>query len=493
MPATWWTAATLVGAVLAAAALVAGCASTSGSVPSSRRMLEPAQLGIRSGDVTWSTTAWWTQWGDPQLDALIDKALANQPSLQTAQARLVQAQAAVDAANAARLPQVSGSVDMMDQRFTRNGLFPPPLGGGIFWNNDARVTASWEPDLFGRDRAAIASAIGQLRVAQADAQEARVLLAGNIASAYAGLARLIDQRDVATQALSQREQTSSLVRQRIDAGLDTSVEARQAEGFVAQTHVELESLDEGIARTRHALAELAGQGPDALDDLAPHIAQVKAMALPAGLPADLVGRRADLVAQRWRVEAAMKDVDVARTQFYPNINLTAFVGLSSLTLDNFLKAGSEEYGAGPALRLPIFEGGRLRANLSAKNAAVDAAIDGYNAALLRALREVADEVSTLGSIERQQQSQDQASRAAESAYQLATERYRAGLGNYLVVLTAETNVLAQRHAATDLKSRHLVAEAALARALGGGFEPDAGSRPPAVATLTQSSSPAAQR
>jgi NodT family efflux transporter outer membrane factor (OMF) lipoprotein len=472
LPPTLWTAATMVGAVLATAALLVGCASTAGVAPSTQHLLAPARAGANAVDTAWPRTDWWSAWGDPQLSGLIDQAIAQQPSLQTVQARLVQAQAAVDAAGAARSPQVNGSLDMTDQRFSKNGMVPPPLGGSIEWNNSAQIGVSWELDLFGRQRAAIDAAIGQWRAAQADAQAARVLLAGNVASAYVNLARLVDARDISRRALDQRTQTMSLVRQRIDAGLDTNVELRQAEGLIAQTRVEAEALEEQIARTRHALSELTGQGPNALNDLTPRLAAVKDMPLPAGLPADLLGRRADLVAQRWRVEAALKDVDVARTQFYPNVNLAAFVGLSSIGLDNFVKSGSETYGAGPAVRLPIFDGGRLRANLAARNAGVDVAIDGYNAALLRALREVADEVSTLQSLERQQHSQTQALDSAESAFDLAVQRYKAGLGNFLVVLTAETNVLAQRRASADLKARHLSAEAALARALGGGYQVD---------------------
>ena len=348
------TAATMFGAVLATAAMVAGCASPRGATPQSHQLMSTAQAGAAASQTPWPANDWWTAWNDPQLNAVIDKALANQPSLQTVQARLVQAQAAVDAAGAARLPQVNGSLDMSDQRFTKNGAVPPPLAGSIRWNNTAQIGASWELDLFGRQRAGIASAIGQLRAAQAEGQAARVLLAGNVASTYVNLARLVDARKVAEQALGQREQTFSLVRQRIGAGLDTNVELRQAEGFIAQTRVELEVIDEQIARTRHALAELTGQGPNALDTLTPALAAVRAVPLPQGLPADLIGRRADLVAQRWRVEAATKDVDVARAQFYPNVNLVAFAGLSSIGLDKFLKSGSETYGIGPAVRLPIF-------------------------------------------------------------------------------------------------------------------------------------------
>lgn len=456
--------------VLAAAALLAACASTNGVTAQSQKLMSTKQAGATASQTPWPVSDWWKAWGDPQLNDVIDKALVDQPSLQTVQARVVQAQAAADAAGAARAPQVSGSLDMTSQRFTKNGMVPPPLAGSVKWNNTAQIGATWELDLFGRQRAGIASAIGQLRAAQAEAQAARVLLAGNVASTYVNLARLVDARKVMQQALSQRDQTFSLVRQRIDAGLDTKVELSQAQGLIAQTMVELETIDESIARTRHALAELTGQNPNALDGLTPQLATVKATPLPQGLPADLIGRRADLVAQRWRVEAASKDVDVARAQFYPNVNLVAFAGLSSIGLDTFLKSGSGTYGLGPAVRLPIFEGGRLRANLSARNAEVDAAINGYNAALLRALREVADEVSTLKSLERQQRSQGDALKSAEVAFDLAMQRYHNGLGNFLIVLTAENNVLAQRRVSSELKARHLSAEAALARALGGGYQ-----------------------
>lgn len=467
------TVSTMLGAVLATAALLAGCASTNGVTAQLQKLMSTKQAGATGSQTPWPASDWWKAWGDPQLNDVIDKALANQPNLQIVQARVAQARAAADAAGAARAPQVNASLDMTSQRFTKNGLVPPPLAGSVKWNNNAQIGASWELDLFGRQRADIASAIGQWRAAQAEGQAARVLLASNVASTYVNLARLVDARKVVEQALGQRDQTVSLVRQRIDAGLDTNVELSQAEGVIAQTMVELETIDESIARTRHALAELTGQNPNALDWLTPQLAAVKATPLPQGLPADLIGRRADLVAQRWRVEAASKEVDVARAQFYPNVNLLAFAGLSSIGLDTFLKSGSGTYGIGPAVRLPIFDGGRLRANLSSKNAEVDVAINGYNAALLRALREVADEVSTLKSLERQQRSQDDALKSAESAFSLSLQRYRKGLGNYLIVLTAETNVLAQRRAASELKARHLSAEVALARALGGGYQEEA--------------------
>jgi outer membrane protein TolC len=162
----------------------------------------------------------------------------------------------------------------------------------------------------------------------------------------------------------------------------------------------------------------------------------------------------------------------AKASFYPNINLSAFVGLASIGLNNLVKASSEQYGIGPALTLPIFDGGRLRANLRGKNADLDAAIESYNGAVIDAVHDVADQLSSLSSVDRQQAEQSRAQAAAESAYDLATQRYKAGLGTYLTVLNAEAVVLNQRRQAADLKARALDAQIALIRALGGGYAGD---------------------
>jgi NodT family efflux transporter outer membrane factor (OMF) lipoprotein len=482
-PLTTTTRAAL--ALLAASAVfLAGCASTNGIKPT-HALADASTFGASTGSTIWPAANWWKEYGDANLDRLIDQAIAGQPTLKTVQARLQLAQASSDAANAARYPRVDGSLDMTDQRISENGIFPPPLAGSTVWINQAQVTASWDLDLFGRQRAALDSSIGQVRAAEADIQAARVQLASNVALAYFNLAGLIEAREVAIQSQQQREQVLAITRQRIAGGLDTVVDLRQAEGLVAQSRVEIEALGESIGRARHALAELTGQNPQALDTFSPTLAAARAHPLPQALPADLLGRRADLVAQRWRVEAALRNVDVARAEFYPNVNLTAFIGLSSLGLDRFLDLGSRIYGAGPAVRLPIFDAGQLRANLSARSADVDVAVEGYNGALLHALREVADELTSLQSIERQRRAQEDVTFAADAAFDLARQRYEAGLGNFLVVLTAQTNVLTQRRAATDLKARQLAGEVALNRALGGGYEIEPGATPAPIKSASR--------
>ncbi|HEX6017384.1 MAG TPA: efflux transporter outer membrane subunit [Burkholderiaceae bacterium] len=466
------TAGTVVIAVLASALLL-GCATPNAASPAPP-IVEASTLGAQSAATTWPTARWWSRYGDAALERVVDQALADQPSLHVVQTRVRAAEAAVRSADAARDPHGTLSADATFQRFNENGIYPPPLAGSTRWSADLRAGVDWELDLFGRQRAALDAAIGRWRAAQADAQAARVLLAANVATAYFDLARLIEAHAVSSQALQQREQVVEIVRLRMGAGLDTQVDLKQAEGLVAQSKVQVETLGEAIDRSRHALAELAGAGPHAFDTLAPALSPIVSFPVPASLPADLLGRRADLVAQRWRVQATARDSDVARAQFYPNVNLSAFVGLSSLGLNRLLDPASLLYGVGPALHLPLFQTDGLQANLDAHRAEADAAIEAYNGALQRALREVADEVSGLRSIERQQHAQRDATAAANAAYDLAVQRYRAGLGNFLVVLAAQTNVLAQRLADTDLKARHLSNEVALVRALGGGFDAEGG-------------------
>jgi NodT family efflux transporter outer membrane factor (OMF) lipoprotein len=452
---------------------LAGCASSTG-IASSEKLVAPASLGVSATTPAAPIAAdWWQGFGDSALNDLVARAVADSPTLRVAQARVARAEASAGVARAAEGPQLIGSLDLTRQRYTATGIYPPPLAGSIRNGGTLQLNGSWEIDLFGRNRAALDAAVGTQRAAEADAAAARILLAVNVARNYVQLARLLEQREVLQRALAQRDQVLALIRQRVSGGLDTTVELRQGEGALPETRTQIEATDEQIALVRHAIAALAALPPDACEGLSPRLAAVRAVPIPGVVPADLLGRRADIVAARWRVEAASRDVASARAQFYPNINLVAFVGLSSLGIDRLVRTGSEQYGIGPAIRLPIFDSGRLRANLSGKTADLDAAIDTYNGNVIDAVHDVADQISSARSIERQQREQADALASAESAYDVATQRYRAGLATYLTVLTAETNVLAQRRLSVDLRARWLDSQMLLVRALGGGYAAEA--------------------
>jgi NodT family efflux transporter outer membrane factor (OMF) lipoprotein len=467
-------AALAVALVSSAVLLLAGCAST-GGIEATARPLAAADAGLAPGDPMPAIAPdWWQAFGDADLDRVMQRALAGSPGLRLAQSRLARAQAGVDAADAAGRVQVNGSLEATRQRFTANGLYPPPLAGSMQSTGTLQAGASWELDFFGRHQAELQSALGLQRAAQAEAQAARVLLASNVARQYVQLARLVEQRDIAARALAQRDEILGLIRQRVRAGLDTRLELRQGEGALPETRQQIEALDEQITLARHALAALSAQPPEALAGLRPRLNTLQAVPLPAALPADLLARRADIGAASARIDAATHDVAGAKAQFYPNINLTAFAGLSSIGLDRLFKAGSEQYGVGPALHLPVFDAGRLRANLRGRTADLDAAVESYNSAVIDAVHDAADQIGSLQSVARQQAEQAQAQAAAEQAYDVAVQRYKAGLATYLSVLNAEGSVLAQRRLGADLAARALDTQVALIRALGGGYGPQPG-------------------
>jgi NodT family efflux transporter outer membrane factor (OMF) lipoprotein len=452
-----------------------GCATSAGVAPSSAQLVAPASVGLAANNpATPSVNAdWWHAFGDTTLNDVVERALAGGPSLKVAQARFARAQAAVANAQSADGFHVNAEADVNRERLSGTGIFPPPLGGAWYTIGNAQIGATYEFDFFGRNRAAIEASLGAQRAAQADLQAARIMLASNVARTYVQIGRLFEQRGVAERSLKQRDEILSLIRQRVQGGLDTTVELRQGEGSLPESRQQIEQIDEQIALARHSLAALTAQPPDTYDQLVVPLSTVQAVVVPASLPADLLGRRADISAARWRVEAATSDVKNAKASFYPNINLTAAAGLNAIGLGNLFKSNSAQYTVDPAITLPIFDGGRLRANLRGKNADLDAAIESYNGTVLDAVHDAADQLSSLGSIARQQTQQTSAQSAAESAYDLATQRYRAGLGTYLTVLNAEASVLTQRRLAADLKARAIDGQILLIRALGGGYQPEA--------------------
>jgi NodT family efflux transporter outer membrane factor (OMF) lipoprotein len=459
---TLLTAALLMGSL-------AGCADFSGITPQAQ-LREPASLGLASANAEAPMDVqWWRAFGDETLNQLQAQALQASPSLKLAQARIETAQAAAGLARAADGPQLSAQLSATRQRYTANGAIPPPLAGAIESSGTAQLAASWEFDFFGKNRAALQAALGSERAARADAQAARVLLSSQVAQSYFAWVGLLEQRSVASRTLAQREETRQLVQSRHAAGLDTALDLRQAQGSIPEARLQLELLDEQIALTRNALAALIGQPGQALSLNPPAQALIHPLVLQSTLTTNLLGQRADVAAARWRVQAAEQSVDSARAQFYPNINLTAFAGFSSIGLDQLLKSGSQQWGLGPALSLPLFDSGRLRANLGGKTAERDAAVESYNAAVINAVHEVADQLASSQAIARQQAEQGQAAQVAQEAYAAARQRYASGLFNALQVLNAETAVLAQRRQAADLGTRALQNQVALARALGGGF------------------------
>jgi NodT family efflux transporter outer membrane factor (OMF) lipoprotein len=464
------------GAVLAAL-LIAGCASMDG-LKTQARMNEPASLAAgqsladaKVSPAAWPQSDWWKRFNDAQLDRLMEEALAGSPTLRVAQARARKALSFAQSTGAALYPRVNGDANVTRERFPEHGLIPPPFAGEQETQARLQATLDFDLDLWGKNRAAYAAAVGLAKAADVDAYAARLALSVSIAQAYVELQRAYLQLDVAEKALAEREQIYKLTQERFDAGIDSRLAVKQAESALPATREQIAQLNEVIGLARNQLAALLGQGPDrGLAITRPAAAAFSQVELPSSLPAALIGRRPDIVAQRLRVEAAGKDIDVAKARFYPNVSLTAFAGLQSIGLSNFLEAGSRTLGVGPAVTLPIFDAGRLRGELAGSQADYDAAVERYNEALVNGLHEVADQLTSFRSLEEQGRQQAHAQATAQEAFDLALLRFREGVGNYLEVLTAESQLLAQQSLDADLRARRLSLTIRLVRALGGGFE-----------------------
>ena len=456
-------------AVAFSIAALAGCANfETRTPPVAMRSIE--SLGITPATLEWPRDEWWHRYADPQLDALMTEALAGNPSLTIARARLGRAIADAGVARAALLPQLSGNGTSTYQRFSENYIFPPPYAGS--WRTDNRLTLdfTYEIDFWNKNGAALDAALSQTQAASAQEQEARVIITASLAQAYFDLQRLFAQRDVSLAAITQREEVVRITQQRFGAGLDTRIEVKQAEGALATVRTELAQYNGAINAARNQIAALTGAGPDRGATLvARQNAGTGIAGRPAAIPLDLLAHRADVVASRWRVEASRHEIDVAKAMFYPNINIAAFVGLSSLGFSNLFLGASSIAGVGPAIHLPIFEGGRLNANLQGRDADADLAVGTYNQAVIDAVHDVADVLSAMDGLANVRVQQAVAREATTDAYNTAVVRYRAGLGNYLTVLTAQTSQLVQERLDADLHARTFELDVNLVRALGGGY------------------------
>jgi NodT family efflux transporter outer membrane factor (OMF) lipoprotein len=436
------------------------------------KITSASALQLQAINTTELSAKWWESLGDLQLNNLIATGLQSNPSLATAQQRVRRMQALTGLAQAAGSPQAQLGADFNRQRYSANGLYPKPIAGNTFDNDNVQGTVSWSPDLWGQHAAELASALGQTRATQADAAAAATGLASLIAQSYIALSRLLAQRDIAERTQLQRQTMQALIAQRFAAGLDTQLEQSQSDGNVSDAQSQIEALQEQIVLVRHQLAVLSGQAPQTLNALSPQFNALQLEAVPVVLGADLLGRRPDVVASRWRVEAASQDVVVARTQFYPNVNLSAFIGFNALGVSHLLNTDSRQVGVSPAVRLPLFDGGRLQAQLSGRQAELDMAVSQYNFALLEAVKESADAISSDQSLARQSFSQTAALASAQKNHAIAQQRFDAGLGNHLNVLAAETALLLQRRNSVDVRARQLDNRIKLMKALGGGWRDD---------------------
>ncbi len=419
----------------------------------------------------WPSDEWWRRYDDATLDALLARALRDAPSLNTAAARLASARQSVRVTGAGLGVQVAAQGSFTRQRLSDNGLLPPDfLGFHWYDQSDVGVTANYTFDWWGRQRAIIEASLDQARAAQAEGAAARLGLSAAITRAYFGWQADAGRLQIARERLSLLEKRARIVTRRTAAELESGDSVQLASQDVAAAR-EVVALLEGSQQLRVVtLAALLGESVDAMPPLQARALPPSAGALPANLTLDLIARRPDVQASRWRVEGARQQLSAVRAEYYPDVSLRALVGLSSIDIGRLLRADSAAPAFTAAVHLPLFDSGLLGARFGARQADVTAAIADYDEVVVAAARDVSDAATRLTQAAAQREQRLAQAAAAEQMVRSASARVRAGTTDLRPQLQAEIALLLERDAIAQLDYARVDADVSLQQALGGGYD-----------------------
>ena len=449
---------------------LSGCASLAptGSgvpalaVPPAWAAAGPAGQGAADGAAATPLAQWWQRFGDPDLTALVDQALAANTSVRAARAALQQARAQVDVQAAGLQPGVRASASAQRSRAANST-------GNSF---QAGFDASWEPDVFGRLGSGVRASEADARAAEASLADVQVSLAAEVAVNYLELRGLQQRLAIARSNLASQQETLQITQWRLQAGLTTSLVSEQARAAAEQTAAQIPTLEASLAQSRYALAVLTGQAPGALDGALAAAAPVPqpGAALALAIPAETLRQRPDVRAAEQRIAAALQRVSQADAARYPSFSLSGSVGLRALTLGALTGGGAVTSALLGSVSVPLLDGGAARAQVRVQEAALEQARVAYEAAVLTALQDVENALAALqGDRERLTRLQA-AAEAAGNAALLAQQRYRSGLIDFQSVLETQRTLLSTQESqsitATSVAADHV----RLYKALGGGWQ-----------------------
>ena len=419
----------------------------------------------------------FSAFADPELAALIDRALANNQDLAAAAARVDQARALAGAARADFFPQVGIDASAARQRSLDNNYRA---------SDYARLpgVATWELDLWGRVRKSTKAARAEAGAAQATFEAARVSLSAEVAQTHYTLRATELERATVERSVVTRRDARRIIADRAELGSSSPLDLARADTELATAEAELAAVSQRAAALGHALAVLLGES-----DPAAIVAQASSLpsppAIPADLPADLLRRRPDIFAAQLALDASSARIGVARAAFFPTIALTGSAGWESSDFSDLLSGDTRVWSFGPKLYLPLFQGGRNRAHLTRAEAAFAEQSARYRQSVLVAFRDVRDALAATRFLAEQTRATERAATAARRAADLSRVRYDAGAVSYLEVVESERSALDAERALARLRGQRLVAAASLIRALGGGWEnPASAATAPLVAQTT---------
>ncbi|HEY8260770.1 MAG TPA: efflux transporter outer membrane subunit [Methylosinus sp.] len=478
------------GAAAALLAALGGCASGPErpradflDTPSVSRAVE--QAGGRNASVSaWPEDEWWRRFHDSALDGVMAHALAENRGLERAAARLREAEGLVQVEGSRLLPFLDADMGMRQSRIPNHGVvasYNPALAGlekTMGFINPFRL--QYEFDFWGKNRAAVAAALGESAAEAAELAQTRLLLTTSVARAYFRAAAAARQAALARQIVDRRRDYLRVTENAFRSGLETEDAVK-----TAIEELELSNKREAAARALLAfqqdlLARLMGEGPDATRDLfasGAASATHRPLVLPARLPIELLAHRPDLTAAMHRAEAAADRIHMAKAEFLPSVDLTAISGVeASVTSTNagklasyLFRASAFNYQVMPGVHLPIFEGGRLRGRLEVRRSEYDEAVELYNETLLDAVRQVADGLANWRQTRSILSAQERLLAAKRDQSRLAAGRWKSGLKDRRETLAAESAVLEQSYVLRALEADHLSAAVDVIQSLGGGY------------------------
>jgi len=471
----------LLCSILASTTALTGCALIRKD-SAQHQSIQPDQIkladDIHLASQGWPQAQWWRQFNDPQLDNLIQRTLAGSHTLAEAKLREEQAQSQADLLEAGSRLQVAALGMVNRQRVSANGFLSPyamdapklGMDGPYYTEATVGLFAGLDLDLWGMHRSAVAAAIGAQNAALAETAAVELSLSAGVAQLYYSMQASYQMLDLLQQTRDVIDFAVKAHQSKVAHGLEAKVPYHGARAQMLAVDKQIAAVKGQIKETRESLRALIGTGASDLPDIKPIALPQIQTGLPATLSYELLARRPDLQAMRWYVQASLSQVDAARALFYPSFDIKAFFGLDAIHLDQLFKSASKQINFIPGLRLPLFDGGRLNANLQHTRAASNMMIERYNQQVLDAVRDVAingTRLQTLNEERGMQLDRVEAMRYTQAAAEAAFKR---GLGSRLQATEARLPVLAEEISLLILDTQRVIQNIQLMKSLGGGYQ-----------------------
>ena len=415
---------------------------------------------------------WWQRFGDAQLDQLQTQALANNPTLALASARLAQARATLQGVSAARFPQLAVGTRAQRLKISANrplSSYSSPNFSTVQNDFALSFTVGYEVDLAGRVQRSVEGARASAEQSAADLENTRLLLGTDLAAAYFNLRALDIEIDVLVRSIALQQRAFDLISSRRDLGAASGLEVAQQQALLDTTRVQVDVLARQRGQFEHAIAMLTGTAAP-LFALAPEVRDFVPPLVPVGVPSDVLERRPDVASAERAMAAANAQIGVAKAAFYPSVLLATSVGVDSRTLGALFDAPSRLWALGVSATQTLFDGGRLGANVDFARAGYDGTVANYRRVVLTAMQEVEDGITGGAALERAHTQALAAVASARRVLDMATARYEGGATTYLDVITAQQALLVTERQAAQLLGQRLLTSVFLVKALGGDWQ-----------------------